>query len=212
MRLLATAVMVALVLITGAARAETIQAPVAGKAVPLGDGRVACAGTSGDWAVEQEGRAVRPPATDDAVGKAVELKVALSAAACAAAASPVTLVATGRWPTIDAAGSSVFVDDARVELRGRNLRGVIVHWQLGERAGEDRCVQPQTDPTGERCAVAVGRGLPADSSAADLWWMPAGARSGPDVSTYDASGRLSRATSCSSVRGGSSSRHWSRPT
>jgi hypothetical protein len=187
--LLATVVMVALLLISGAVRAETLQAPVAGKAVTIGDGRVVCPGTSGDWAVEQDGHAVRPPAADDAVGKAVEAKVAPSAAACAASASPVTLVVTGRWPTVDPAGSSLFVDDARVELHGRNLRGVIVHWQLGDRTGEDRCVQPQTDPTGERCAVAVGRGLPADPSAADLWWMPAGARSGPEVTTYDASAR-----------------------
>lgn len=186
---LAAMLALAMLLASRGARAETLQAPVAGKAIVLGDGRVVCPGTSGDWAVEQDGHAVRPPAADDAVGKPVEAKVAASTAACATSSTPVTLVVTGRWPTLDAAGSSLFVDDARVELHGRNLRGAIVHWQLGDRAGEDRCVQPQTDATGEKCAVAVGRGLPADPSAADLWWLPAGAHSGPDVTTFDATGR-----------------------
>jgi hypothetical protein len=176
-------------LLARGARAETIQAPVGGKSVALGDGRVLCPGTTGDWSVDPDGRAVRPPAADDAIGKAVEAKTAASTAACSTATTPITLVTTGRWPTVDAAASSLFVDDARVELHGRNLRGTVVRWQLGDRAGEDRCVQPQTDATGERCAVAVGRGLPADPAAADLWWMPAGARSGPEVTTYDATGR-----------------------
>jgi hypothetical protein len=187
--LFAVVLVLTVLLASRAARAETLQAPVAGKAISLGDGRVVCPGTSGDWAVEQEGRAVRPPATDDSVGKATEARVAASTAACATSSAPVTLVVTGRWPTIDAGGSSLFVDDARVELHGRNLRGVIVHWQLGDRTGEDRCVQPQTDTTGEKCAVAVGRGLPADPGVADLWWLPAGSRSGPDVATADATGR-----------------------
>ncbi len=172
-----------------ALHAETIQAPIGGHAVALGDGRVVCPGASGDWAVEPDGRAVRPPINDDAVGKATDVKVAASAAACASAPSVMTLVATGRWPTVDGAGSTLFVDDARVDLHGRNLRGAIVHWQVGDRSGEDRCVQSQTDATGEHCALAVGRGLPADPAAADLWWLPAGARSGPDVSTFDANGR-----------------------
>src|SRR5271165_1988308 len=79
------------------ARAETLQAPVGGKAIPLGEGRVACPGTSGDWTIDPDGRAVRPPTADDAVGRAVELRVAPSVAACNAG-TPLTLVATGRWP------------------------------------------------------------------------------------------------------------------
>jgi hypothetical protein len=170
-------------------RAETWQAPVGGKALALGEGRVACPGTAGDWAIDPDGRAVRPPTVDDAVGKAVELKVAVNGAACGPAASALTLVATGRWPAIDAAGTTLFVDDARVELRGRGLRGAVVRWQSGQRGGEDRCVAPQTDAAGEKCAVAVGRGLPADPTASDLTWAPAGSRAGADVVTFDATGR-----------------------
>jgi hypothetical protein len=188
--LLAVMLGVALALASAAARAaETLQAPVAGKAIPIGEGRVACPGTSGDWSVEQDGHAVRPPPGDDAIGKPVELKVAPNAAACAPGAASVTLVATGRWPALDPGGTALFVDDARVELRGRGLRGLVVRWESGDRAGEDRCVAPQTDAAGERCAVPVGRGLPADPTAADLSWSPAGSRTGPDVVTFDATGR-----------------------
>jgi hypothetical protein len=184
-----TVVIASLLLSSTVARAETWQAPLGGKALALGEGRVACPGTAGDWTIEQDGHAVRPPVADDAVGKAAELKVVASGASCAASTTTLTLVATGRWPAIDGAGTTLFVDDARVELHGGGLRGAIVRWQQGSRGGEDPCVAPVPEATGERCAVAVGRGLPADPTAADLSWLPAGARAGPDVVTFDASGR-----------------------
>lgn len=187
--LLFAVVTVALFCASTAANAETWQAPVGGKALVLGEGRTACPGSSGDWTIEQDGHAVRPPTADDAAGKAVELKVAANGATCGATSSSLTLVATGRWPAIDQAATTLFVDDARVELRGHGLRGAVVRWQTGQRGGEDRCVAPQVDATGERCTVAVGRGLPADATARDLAWMAAGSRSGPDVVTFDASGR-----------------------
>ena len=112
------------------ARAETWKAPVGGKPVALGDGRVACAGTTGDWAIEEEGRAVRPPTRDDAVGGAVDVKVAPSPAACPTSASTLTLVTTGRWPVVE--GATLFVDDARVEIAGHGLRGVRVEWRMGD--------------------------------------------------------------------------------
>jgi hypothetical protein len=171
------------------ARAETWQAPVGGKALPLGEGRIACPGTSGEWIIEQDGHAVRPPAADDAVGKATELHVAAAAGACAAGTPTLTLVATGRWPAIDVGTTTFFADDARVELRGRGLRGAVVRWEHGGRSGDDRCVTPQADGAGERCTVAVGRGLPADPTATDLSYGPAGSRAGPDVVTFDAGAR-----------------------
>jgi hypothetical protein len=186
--LFATAVATVLFAST-ASRAETWQAPFGGKALFLGEGRLACPGTAGNWAIEQDGHAVRPPAADDAVGRAVELKVAANGGSCATPATTLTLVTTGRWPAVDGGASTLFVDDARVELRGHGLRGAIVRWQNGPREGEDRCVTPLTDPSGEKCSVAVGRGLPADPTASDLRWMPAGARAGADVVTFDASGR-----------------------
>jgi hypothetical protein len=171
------------------ARAETWQAPAGGKAIPVGEGRVACAVASTDWTIEPDGHFVRPPPGDDAIGRAVELKVAPNPGACASGASVVTLVATGHFPAIDPAGTTLFVDDGRVEVHGRGLRGVLVRWEVGDRSGIDRCVQPQADGGAERCAVAVDRGLPADPTASNLSWLPAGARDGSDVVTYDAGGR-----------------------
>jgi hypothetical protein len=171
------------------AAAETLQAPVGGKAIPLSEGRVACPGTTGDWAVETDGRAVRPPAGDDAIGRVVEARVAANAGACGSAATALTLVATGHAPTIDATTTTLFVDEARIELHGRGLRGAVVRWSVGDREGEDRCVQPTVEPSGEKCAVAVGRGLPADATAQDLHWLPAGSHTGADVVTFDAVGR-----------------------
>jgi hypothetical protein len=187
--LLSSCVLVAVILIAASSRAETWQAPIGGKALALGEGRVACAGTSGDWTIEQDGHAVRPPGGDDAVGKAVDLKVAPSSGACASGAATLTVVANGRWPTIDPSATTLFVDDARVELHGHGLKGVIARWQLGDRSGIDRCVQSQPEGAAEKCAVAIGRGLPADATAPDLSWMPAGARDGSDVVTFDATGR-----------------------
>jgi hypothetical protein len=175
-------------LLASPAWGETLQAPVGGKDIALGDGRVLC-GASGDWTPDTEGHSVRPPAGDDAVGKATEVKVAANSGLCSTAAAPLTLVATGRFPAIDPVGSTLFVDEARVELRGRAMRGMVVSWHLADRSGQDRCVQPQADAGAEKCTLAVGRGLPADATADDLEWWPPGARVGPDVVTFDASGR-----------------------
>src|SRR6185312_14911609 len=112
------------------ARAETWQAPVGGKPLAFSDGRVVCAPPAADWVVAQDGHAVIPPALDSAVGAAVELKVAPSLEACATQAATLTLVATGRWPTIDQGQTTLYVDEGRVELRGRDLRGAVVHWEL----------------------------------------------------------------------------------
>jgi hypothetical protein len=189
MRFLVFAIVSIVLGLASIAHAETLQAPVAGKPIALGESRVACPGTTGDWAIEPDGHAVRPPVVDDAAGRSVEAKVASSFGACSTASTPVTLVATGRWPVLDASATTLFVDDARVEVRGRGLRGVGVHWQLGDRTGGDHCVQPQADGGAEKCAVAVGRGLPADPAAQDLWWLPAGGHFGADVTTFDATGR-----------------------
>lgn len=164
------------------ARAETWQAPVGGRALTL-DGRVAC-GAVADWTIEQDGHAVRPPSTDDAIGKSVDVRLAPSSAQCATQATTLTLTATGRWPTLDPS-ITLFVDDARVELHGHGLRGMKV---LGP-STEDSCVQPQIDASGEKCVVATARGLSADPTVASLWRMPAGARTGSDVVTFDSAGR-----------------------
>src|SRR6185312_5061456 len=130
-------------------------------------GRVLCGAASGGWSLDPDGRAIRPPATDDAIGRSVDVKVAPTSGACATAATTLTLVATNRFPVPDATATTLFVDEARLELHGRGLRGAIVRWFSQGHAGEDRCIQPQADASGEKCSVAVARGMPADPSAND---------------------------------------------
>jgi hypothetical protein len=211
-RLLAPLPAVLVLLIAPRARAETLQAPIGGKPIPLGEGRVACTPPPAGWSVEADGHALRPPADAAVIGQSVELRVAPAADACGSSKTSVTLVATGPWPSIDAAGTLLAVDDARLELRGRGLRGVRVAVRGPSRTAEDTCLDPKTEGNAERCMLAVGRGLPADPTALSLAFTPAGGRTGADVSTFDAEGRrataadfalpLSRLTIAAVVPGG----------
>ena len=179
------------------AGAETLQAPVGGKSITIPDGRVACGAATGGWTIDAGAKSLKPPTTDDTIGKDVEMVVAPSDKDCAASTSKVTLVVTGKWPSIDSATTVLAVDDALVDVHGRGLRGVVVRWENGAHSGEDRCVQPQADAAGEKCSVGVGRGLPADPTTEALSWRPAGSRGGADVVTFDANGQ--RASTASFV-------------
>jgi hypothetical protein len=183
-------VLAVVILLARTARAETLQAPAGGHAIALGEGRVACAAVAGDWAAEADPHEVRPPKDEAAIGRAVDLRVAPSAAACATTTATVTLVATSKLPAIDPASITLAVDEGRLDVKGRGLKGLGVRWQAGERAGHDRCAQPETTaPAGERCSFGVGRGLPADPGGVVLTLIPAGGRGGAGVTTFDATGR-----------------------
>ncbi len=105
----------------------------------------------------------------------------------------IELIATGRFPQIDLASITLSVDEGRLDLRGRGLRGVGIHWQETDHAGDDRCTMPETPaggPLTERCSFGVARGLAADGSGVTFSWFPAGGRAmGADVATFDATGR-----------------------
>jgi hypothetical protein len=175
--------------LAASARAEVVQAPISGKALFLGDARVLCEAPSGGWIGDAAGRSVRPPRASEAVGQAVEVKVAADPAACASAPQTVSLLATERWPAFDP-GSVVFApDEGRLELRGRRLRGMQVAWKNAAAGGADVCRAPVPEGDGERCTFAVARGASADRAATSLSFTPAGGRSGPDVATFDADGR-----------------------
>ena len=188
--LVGTIVLLSLTLVR-LAGAETLQAPIGGKPISLGDARIACAG-GGSWNVEGEGKLLRPPTGDDAIGVPIELKVAPNAAACASTTSTVTVVATGRWPTIDATGATVSVDEGRLDVRGKKLKGVRFEWSTSgatPRTGADACTDPKPDGAIESCGVVVPRDLPASATALAVRWWPAGAR--VDAITFDAEGRRS---------------------
>jgi hypothetical protein len=171
------------------AHAEVLQAPVGGKPFSIGAERVACGAPGGGFTLESD-HAVKPPVADDAVGVAIEMKVAANPAACVDTKSTITLIATGRFPSVDPFGTVVAVDDARIELRGRRLRGVRVTSRAGTKVAEDTCLDPKPEGNSERCTLAAPRGLPADPTAITLSWLPAGARGASDVTTFDADGRV----------------------
>src|SRR4051812_9432142 len=65
------------------AQAETLQAAVGSKPFTLSDARVACAAPGGGWSLEAASHALRPPTSNEAIGKSVTLRVASSLALCA---------------------------------------------------------------------------------------------------------------------------------
>ena len=173
-----------------AAQAEALQAPTGGKPLPIGDGRVACA-PSGGWGVEGEGKLVRPPTGDEAIGSATEVKIAPNVAACASTTMTVTLIATGRWPSIDAGGATIAVDEGRLDVRGKRLKGVRFEWSTGQASGGDACTDPKLEGATETCGVVVPRDLPASATAIAIRWSPAGARA--EATTFDADGKRASA-------------------
>lgn len=178
-----------LLLWSASTRAETLQAPVGGKPIALGDARVACGAAPGGWTLDADPQLVRPPTADDALGTSVELKVAKNAAACAASTTVVTLVAIARLPAIDATATTLALDRGQLELKGKRLKGARVEWSADKLKGDGACVDVVTDAAGERCTIAAPRDLPADPKAVVLTVRPAGARVGPDVVTFDAEGK-----------------------
>src|SRR6266536_5723771 len=161
---------VAIVCFPLVARAEIIQAPFGGQPIGLGDARVACGTPGGGWIVERSGHAVRPPASDDEIGEAVELKLATDVAACASTRAVITLVTTGRWPVFDPASVVFAADEGRFDARGRQLRGVAIALQGPGGIVSDVCPDPRLEANAEHCTWAVGPGLASDPGGVAFTW------------------------------------------
>jgi hypothetical protein len=170
------------------ARGLTLQAPVGGAAIPLGDGLVACGVPSG-WTVEAAGAQVRPPRDESAAGTSAVVRVAASLGGCAQSKQQLVLIATGRYPTLEPASVTLFVDEARVEARGRGLKGAQLRWLGPGHSGTDACPEPKADGAAQSCAWVVGRELPADPSADSLRLLPAFAQVGEGQRLFDAQGQ-----------------------
>ncbi len=177
-----------LALLASGARAETLQAPIGGRPISLGDARVACDASVGGWSAEAGGHMLRPPSDADAIGEAVVLKIAPDASACADTTSTLTLVATARWPAFDLASLVFSPDDGRLDAKGHRLQGVSVVWSSDGDHGSDMCRDPTTEGGSQRCTWAVARGASADPKVTSFSWLPRGARGGPDVVNYDSEG------------------------
>jgi hypothetical protein len=172
----------------GLLAAQTLEAPVGGAAIPVGAGLVACA-PAGGWTLEAGGAQLRPPSSEAAAGTSAVVRVAPSLGACPQSKQQFTLLATGRFPVLEPASVTLYVDEARVEARGRNLKGAQLRWLGAARSGNDACIEPKADATGQTCAWVVGRELSADPAADTLRILPAFARVGAGQRLFDAQGQ-----------------------
>jgi hypothetical protein len=174
------------------ASAGVVQVPEGGKPVPVVAKGVVCGPLQGGWTIDAaDRRMVVPPAAGAPnLARTLEVRVADSAAGCAGAKQTVTLIALGPWPELDGAGTVLFPDEGRIEIKGQRLKGVQVAWSAPQvdktpaRQGADACLDPGTAKP-QACAVPLAAGLPAD---VPLFWLPAFGRFGEDVVTYDAFG------------------------
>lgn len=178
---------------TTAAATPVVQLPEGGRAVEVVPKGVLCGPVRGGWVLSPDGRSLKPPTRAEDASRTLELKVAADEAACATATDTVVVVATGPFPRIDSAATTFYPDDGRLELKGTGLKNVTIAWSGVPRGpepqgkaveGEDLCLEPNGP---SECAVPVTPGLPTDAT---LSWRPAFARSGADVTTYDANGRF----------------------
>lgn len=169
--------------------AETLEAPAGGKAIPL-RGRVACEAPGGGWTLAAGGQELKPPASPDAVGVAVELPVATERAGCnAPGRKTVTLLTIGEAPVLDPAAVTLDVDAGTVELHGRNMRGMGLAWRIRSTSGVDVCQEPRAAGAVKRCTFSLGHDAPAAPDGIELAWLAPGARRGADVRVFDEDGK-----------------------
>jgi hypothetical protein len=81
-------------------------------------------------------------------------------------------------PELDAASTTLFVDQGRLELRGARLRGVRVDWRAGSRSGGDVCVAPTAAAKAEICGLSAPKDLPPDVAFS---WSPPAVAGAPAV-------------------------------
>ncbi|WP_205519951.1 hypothetical protein [Pyxidicoccus caerfyrddinensis] len=192
----ARALLLATLLVAGlSSAAPVIQVPEGSRPVAVVEKGVICGPLRGGWSLESDGRSVQPPAKADEDERTQVLKVAERADQCATSQTTVTVIATGPLPRIEASAITFYPDDGRLELRGTGLLNVAIAWSGTPRGdargtpieGQDVCLTPSTGRGPADCAVPVAQGLPTDAA---LYWIPPHGRRGPDVTTYDAQGRV----------------------
>lgn len=172
----------------GIVRAQTLEAPIGGKAIALPEGLNACASPEHGWTLGSDRRSVKPPTSEGEVGQGVDLTVAPDPG-CAAQTHKLTLVATGSWPTFDSQTILFSPDDSRLEARGTRLRGTVIRWSGASRSAEGVCESPTAEGTAERCIWTLGDRAGAISGAGALTWAPAGARSSEREELFDMDGK-----------------------
>jgi hypothetical protein len=181
-KLLASTIVSVLLLAASQARAEMIQVPEGGRAVLLGKDRILCSAVPEGWVATADRRALRPPAVATSSNRVAEVRCATD---CARPHSTVTLVATGPWPDIDPSSVNLFLDEGRLDFKGKSLEQAQILWRTSDSSGRDVCVAPTPVAKLQQCSVSLDSRLPAYTQ---LRWLPAYAQEGPEVVTLDAKG------------------------
>jgi hypothetical protein len=167
-------------------RAETLQVPEGSGAVPLGNNRVLCSASPDGWTASGDRQSVRPPDAASISNRTVEVQVAADPDGCAHGKSALTLIAVARWPDIDASSVTFFADEGRIELKGTHLEQSQIVWQAVNHRGQETCLAPAAVGKLQQCAVPLDRKLPSDTT---FRWLPAYAKDGSDVTTFDSHGQ-----------------------
>jgi hypothetical protein len=178
----------AVLCLSGVAGAQTLEAPVGGASISVGPGLVACSAVGG-WSLEAGGAQLRPPGAESAAGSNVVVRVAPSWGGCAQSKEQRRLLVTGRFPVLEPASVTLYVDEGRVEARGHGLKGAQLHWLGAGHSGTDACPEPKTEGAAQSCAWAVARDLSADPAADTLRLLPAFAEIGEGRRLFDANGQ-----------------------
>ena len=168
------------------AMAETLQVPEGGKAIPLGRNRVLCGASPDGWTASGDRESVRPPEVASVSNRTVEIQVAAEREACAHAKSTLTLIAFAPWPDIDPSSVTFFADEGRIELKGTHLEQSQILWQAANHSGQESCLAPTAVGKLQQCTLPLDRKLPVDTV---FRWLPAYAKDGPDVTTFDSQGQ-----------------------
>jgi hypothetical protein len=168
------------------ALAETLQVPEGGKAISFGKQRVLCGASPEGWTVSADRQSVRPPDAANDTNRTVDVLVATDGLACAREKSTLTLIAVGQWPDIDPASVTFFPDEGRLEFKGTHLEQSQILWQLADQNGEESCLVPLSDGRLQHCTIPLNHKLPINTM---LRWLPANAKDGPDVTTFDSQGQ-----------------------
>lgn len=185
-KLLATATLATAALAGTAARSETLQMPEGGRAVPVGKDRVVCGDLPEGWSMTPDHRSLRPPEHVSTSNRGFEPKVAAETSGCSRTKDTISLNATDRWPNIDRSSVAFYPDEGRVEFKGTHLDQLQIVWQTGSRTGRETCLAPVASGKSQQCALALQRKLPLDTV---LRWLPAHAKDGPEVTTFDSQGQ-----------------------
>ena len=167
------------------ASAETLQIPEGGHTVPIGKDRVLCGELPVGWSVTADRHFVRATEKTSASTRTFQAIVASHSEVCAHSQSTLTLLALGPWPEIDPSSVTFYPDEGRVELKGARLEGIQLVWHAGNRGGRETCLAPVAAGKGDQCVFPLQSKLPLDTV---LRWLPAQAKDGPDVVTFDPQG------------------------